>query len=424
MSNSGVKVLDGTLAVLFALFAFTSTFSIAITQSAFAVSLLMFLIVIIIRKYNPIRSRLKIFYLFIGLYVFWMLLAAVLGKTPIASIDMIKEEWLFLIIPVGIYVCENDRYRHWVFRSFAVGVLLLSVYGILQHYTGFHWPKSIGPDLGFDNLYVVRGTFSNVLTFGNYYGTAAAFMVGYVVVGWKEIGKSERWLTGSAALLAAIVTIFSHSRGSMVGLAVSLVIFSLLLKRKWFTVTVVTLLVAAGIVVATVTPIRERIVKVTYRDFHTTDPGGRPFIWEHSLNIVADHPVFGVGEGNFYEEYARRLPPGTPDYRIYSHAHDDLINVAAMSGIPGMLFFLGQWICGLALCWYGWKRRDLFPGNLRYFAAGLAGGLTFFFSSFTEATFADEEVRELLMLVWALGLWQWYRIGRSKLSETKAPAEV
>lgn len=420
MPSPGAKALDSALAVFFALFAFSCTFSIAVAQSSFAVSLLLFLIVIVIRRYNPLAPRLRIFYLFVGLYVAWMLLAAVLGKTPMRSIEMIKEEWLFLIVPVGIYLCENDLYRNWLFKSLVAGVILFSLYGILQHFTGFHWPKSSAPLAAFDYGYLVKGTFSNPLTFGNFYGTAAAFMAAFTLTRWGKLNQTDRWLSTTAAVLAVAVTVFSHSRGPILGLIAALVILGLILKKRWFTYSLVIALIGAVVFVTAVSPIRERILKITYRDVHTTDPGGRPFIWRHTLEIIGDHPVFGVGEGNFYQEYADRLPPDTPEYRKYAHAHDDLLNVAAMSGIPGMLFFLGMWVSVFALCWKGWHRGHRVSGLSGFFAAGLIGGVMFFLSSITEATFADEEVRELLMLIWAFGLWQLRLPEREKLSEAKA----
>ncbi|MCH7689568.1 MAG: hypothetical protein IIA17_00810, partial [candidate division Zixibacteria bacterium] len=38
-------------------------------------------------------------------------------------------------------------------------------------------------------------------------------------------------------------------------------------------------------------------------------------------------------------------------------------------------------------------------------AAAAVGSIAFFMTSLTEATFSDEEVRQLLMFVWAAGLY-------------------
>ena len=41
--------------------------------------------------------------------------------------------------------------------------------------------------------------------------------------------------------------------------------------------------------------------------------------------------------------------------------------------------------------------------------AAFIGSVMFFLTSLIEATFADEEVRQLLMLIWAVGLGIWYK---------------
>ncbi len=423
MSRASLQTLQGALAVFFALFAFASTFSIALAQISFGITLSLFLVVVAIQRYNPFTPKLRIFYLFIGLYVFWMLLATTLGKTPVKSVLMIKEEWLFLIIPIGIYILADNRYRTWVSRAFMAGIILFSIYGIIQHFTGFYWPKRLAPNAAFDYGYIVKGTFPHSLTFGNYYGTAAAFLAAFAVVGWREMGKTDRWLSAVGAVLAIIVTVFSYSRGAILGLIISLLLLGLLLKKRWFTVSLLSLLTITLVAVIAVTPVRSRLAQIMERDLNTADEGSRLFIWSHSLEIVEAHPVFGVGQGNFQEEYIDRLPPDAPEYRKYTHAHNDLLNVAAISGLPGMLFFLGKWIAGFALCWMGWRQQRQFSGRLRYFAAGLIGSVMFFISSLTEASFADEEVRELLMFVWAMGLWQWSTAEDEKI-ESKAGAQA
>ena len=81
---------------------------------------------------------------------------------------------------------------------------------------------------------------------------------------------------------------------------------------------------------------------------------------------------------------------------------------AAIAGIPGLLLYLGVW-CSVILCfWRGYSIAN--PPHYRGLClAAFLASLVFMVSSLTEATFADEEVRQLAMFVWAAGLSVWYK---------------
>jgi len=110
-----------------------------------------------------------------------------------------------------------------------------------------------------------------------------------------------------------------------------------------------------------------------------------------------------VGQGNFYDEYVSRLPADIPPERKLTHAHNDFINVAAIAGIPGALFFAGIWLAVLHLMWHAYRNERFSPNGRAFCLAAFLGAVAFLMTSLIEATFADEEVRQMLMFVWAIG---------------------
>jgi O-antigen ligase len=66
--------------------------------------------------------------------------------------------------------------------------------------------------------------------------------------------------------------------------------------------------------------------------------GGRSTVWVDTLSVAADFPVLGSGFGTFAEVY--------PFYRsdevrlFYKHAHNDLLQLVAESGIAGLFLLL------------------------------------------------------------------------------------
>ena len=123
----------------FSLFVIASTFSIALAQISLGVSVFLFILVAIRERHNPFAGAAKPLYFFIALYLGWLLLAAALGKTPLQSLLMCKEEWLFAAIPIGIYLFRKMLYREKLLFAFAIALGIVSLYAISQFFTGSHW---------------------------------------------------------------------------------------------------------------------------------------------------------------------------------------------------------------------------------------------------------------------------------------------
>jgi len=413
MNDAAPTKLVPALLFFYGLFIFGSTFSIALAQTSLGLALITFVLLIFVQRYNPFVRSLRRFYIFIALYIFWIFVSSVAGATPLRSLAMMREDWLFLIVPIGIYLMQNETYRRRLITAFAVGVILISVYGLLQYSFGLNWFKDSALTAADGFGYRVRGNFSHRLTFGNYYATAALFFFGYGMAKGDDLSRRERQLFLSASVLAMIVTLLSYSRGSILAVAAGLLLAGIFLGRNYLIGTV-GILAAAAVVIALAMPgLTARFSDVMKNELNPEYEGGRPFIWKKSLQIAREHPIFGVGPGNFEPEYAARLRPDIPDFRKHVHAHNDLINMVAMYGLPGFVFFAGLWLTVFAY-FIGGRRRKRFPGCDRYFLAALLGSAAFFVTSLVEATFADEEVRQMLMFVWAVGLWPWYNFGRDQ----------
>jgi O-antigen ligase len=101
------------------------------------------------------------------------------------------------------------------------------------------------------------------------------------------------------------------------------------------------------------------------------DPRSR--IWSATLQMIADHPVLGVGEGNF-PQASLAYPVGGLELGAFDHAHDVPLTIAAEVGIPGILA-LGWLVVTLArLVGRALRRRG--DPQLDLLAVGAAAALT------------------------------------------------
>lgn len=389
------KVLNDFLFFFFLLFAVGSTFSIALAQSALGISLVLFIFAIILKRYNPFIPDLKWFYIPVFLYIAWMIISSLMGDTPLRSVKIIKEEWLFLAVPIGVYVLYRENFRKALIYGFAGAVLLVSIYGLIQHFTGVYWFKDTPPYEAFNFGYRVKGFFAHRLTFGNYYATASIFILCYSWYNFKKLSLNQRWFFLTSGILSFVVTLLSYSYGPIIAVVAVVLVFILVKTKLRGQVVLVASLITFFILIFSTPGLRERVVEKIEKETNVENQASRFYIWDNSFEMIKENPLFGVGQGNFIDQFKKIRP----DQRVHVHAHNDLINIAALGGIPGMLFYVAIWI-GLFKLGQNSKTPEA--------KAALWASAAFLVTSLTEATFADEEVRQMLMLIWAIGLFEFY----------------
>jgi O-antigen ligase len=392
------------VAILFCycLFAFGSTFSIALAQTTLGISAVLFVAFCVTSRYNPFSGQLKMFYCAIGALVGWKILTALVSSNPLSSLNAMREEWLFLAVPIGVWLMQSANYRRYILSTLLTGVVLMSLYAFFQNATGFeHHGNALAPapDFGFR----VIGTFPHELTFGNYYAVVAMTFLGAGLVAFRNSPSMWRLILLGASLMAAMASGLSYSRGSLIAMAPAVVVGGWLLIRyhaRWVAVAVI--VIAAGFIY-THPGLLYRMSTEIVKDQTADNVMSRQFIWTHSLQVVGDNLLFGTGPGQFKEAYATTLTEGTIERGHHSHAHNDLLTIAAESGLIGAGLFAFLW---LTLIRHTIKGIKSVPSVEQMLPVGALFGIgAFLVTGLTEATFFDEEVRQMLMLVWAFGLW-------------------
>jgi len=115
--------------------------------------------------------------------------------------------------------------------------------------------------------------------------------------------------------------------------------------------------------------------------------------------MVAERPFFGVGPGRIKELYPVYRQEGFVEPRV-GHLHDNVVNVAAETGVPSALAYLAI----VAAAFAAWPlARDRTRPALRALARGaLAADAALFVAGIFEYNFGDVEVLRLMLVVLAL----------------------
>jgi len=149
-------------------------------------------------------------------------------------------------------------------------------------------------------------------------------------------GKPYRYLVFPFLLLSTAAVIATGSRGAWLGFAGMLTSLTLF-NRKLLTAVLLIILIAALIIAL------NPYSYARFLSIFSLEKGGnmsRIYIWQASLKMIKDHPVFGLGLGVF--------PLAFPEYAVAEHsvdtftyAHNLFLQIAVELGlVGGVLFFL------------------------------------------------------------------------------------
>lgn len=244
---------------------------------------------------------------------------------------------------------------------------LLSILAVLQFhdlYNPFQFEGHLTERLGLTSL--AGGTFD-----------LSAYLVLPILVAQMGLRRARssrgRWLWGMAGILCLYATAVTQTMTSLLAVLVaSLVLWSVLLGfRRSFAVVALVAVVGGGVVLG-VEPLRVRLVKKA-NDVAAGKVNrflsGRLDGWRAAVWMLEEHPWTGAGRGAYRAEFAaakldlmEKGVPFFPSHEGRSHftaAHNELLEVAAECGWPGVLALAwGLWVLGRCL-----RRRFSVPDD-------------------------------------------------------------
>lgn len=207
---------------------------------------------------------------------------------------------------------------------------VVAVIGIYQYITG---GKGVAKEFktGFDYTKVkIPSTLGNPNSLAAFM-VIAIFPIIMMIIYEKNKLKKSLYVLFTLAMFFNIV--FTYSRSSYVGIGVGLICLLFFYSLKMLVVLVPVFLFGFFN-----SKVRERVLNIASSSENVT----RFKLWKIALKMVKDHPVLGVGNGNYvtrYDEYVKRYP--YLEYG-YSHfpAHNSYLKVFSELGIIGMVNFI------------------------------------------------------------------------------------
>lgn len=330
-----------------------------------------------------------------------LLLLGVLALSTLASGGPVGAPgwarlWIVVTYPCVFWWLRDRAHAVRLARLFVLSAAFVAAYGIVQHWTGIDLyrsalgrPTAVQPRGPGHAGYAVVGFFSNYLTFAHTMVFALAF-AGAMALRGMALG-----LAGTA--LAAVVLLLSTARGAWLAAAAVAVALVVVGRPR----RALPALAVMGAVVVAAFALRPDLREHATRMFL---PGGenvgRVGIYRANLDIIADHPVLGLGFGR-YRRAARPYYDRHPTADRRSHAHSNYLQIAAEAGLVGLAAFTFLWAHVLRL---GAAALARAPDAATWSTAAGAqvAVVGFLVGGLTQYTFGDNEVALTLWLTVAL----------------------
>lgn len=186
----------------------------------------------------------------------------------------------------------------------------------------------------------------------------------------KQFMPRYKFVFYIAFFLSVPVVFFNATRIVWITLAIVIPILLLLTQKN---IKVVLMYICIGLILSIIVgsalpSVQKRAIVMFDNSYQSNSE--RLLMWNSAWNMFIDHPLTGVGVGNYKEQYYNKyISPLAKEKQI--HAHNNVMHLAATTGIIGLIGFFSMFGYFLYESFENWRRkREVAP--LFFFIATLS----------------------------------------------------
>jgi O-antigen ligase len=317
------------------------------------------------------------------LFIVWTTLAALESSNVLRSLTITKKFYLLLLVPLVPLIVRGEDRLTWIYKSIFLVAIVSSLRGLEQFAANPHR----------DLLHRISGFMSQWMTYsGLLMLTLVLVLAFFLCFSWRN----HKWMLFLMTLLA-VALICTQTRNAWIGAVMG--ISALFLVRR---PRAIAFFIPLIIFVYLLSPssIKQRLRS----GLNPADPNTRNRIelYETSLRMIRDNPWFGVGPKNVSHEALRyRGQNEFPDW-MYQHMHNNILQIASESGIPGVLIWLWLMVQFLWDSLRAFRRagiEQLSRGALLAPLGAIGAWVALMISGIFEYNFGDSEILILFLFI-------------------------
>lgn len=275
---------------------------------------------------------------FMGILALMMLVSvsyAVEKKLALSeSIRFIVYIIIYFIIK---YDLNSKKCTIGMIKSYIFSTLILCLFGIYQYFTGYGLEGKFRENYGYLR-YKITANMDNPNNLAAFL-ILAIFPMIMLAIYEKEKVKKIFYIILSTLIFTNII--LTGSRNAIIGIIVGVVILAIVYNFRLFI-----LMILLGVISIFIPVIRTRLMAITDK----TQNQSRLYLWEIAKRMIKDHPLFGVGNGNYvslYDKYTDIYP----QFKFYNEhrfpCHNSYLKIESELGIIGGISFIGILISAL-----------------------------------------------------------------------------
>lgn len=302
--------------------------------------------------------------------------------------------WELLIL---FWVARNVRalgIRDAVYGTLVVSATLSSLVGMVQRAGGF----DLGP-IHIGHEYRVGSTLYTMTFAGIMYQVV---VLGSAVALTRSLGLRRRLSLAGALLLQCIAIVLTMTRGAWIALAGGLSTVVVMARKRvmtWSVVGLLTVLVAFAFVNFKQ---EGRSIPQLLHSGLDKDASTRLVLWDIAWQLFKEHPLLGVGMGDYSIEADKMLAGRKVTTTV--DTHNVYLHVLATRGLVGFVPFVLFWFVLLRELVRLMRRKERGTLDYQYAVGAIAATVAVLLGALTELNIDDSEVFMAFMFMIGLVL--------------------
>lgn len=281
------------------------------------------------------------------------------------------------LVPAVVVLVDNLADVKRIVIGLFVGLLATDVYMIYQSYLGVFRPVS------FLKGTIMLGTMLYVILI-------PAMLIYSIKL---NCGVKEKLFYLVCTLMSIFAFVCLNTRGAWIALfpvlIFILIYYTSTTKKKLIAVFSVFVILGVGLLISPT--FSNRVHSISNSSGQEQSVNERFLMWYSAICMGIEHPLLGVGMGNYESEYQNHYISPLAKEPEVRHAHNNFIQFFAENGIVGLLSYLVLEV-SIFLC--SWRRRKNLYGMILF-----TSSLALLLYSLTDYTFAGYGAMRLYWLL-------------------------
>ena len=279
-------------------------------------------------------------------FVLWTGVSAALSDNA----QWALTSWFYQIVAGGgiyylvrTYISTPKQWRYFLQCTLGTAILVCCIGAYEYIFIPNHHIKEWVDAIQFPKLMRrMSSTLTNPNLLGAYLLMILSVSISYLLVYWKGLSdkilseeyKKQIYMMIPIALILFVTMLLTYSRGIWISFGAMIIYWGIFVERR----LLLSLLAIPIILYFYDGEIATRLWSIFQG--HDTSADLRWALWDSTMYIVRENPVWGIGWNTFYLVY--------PEYNYYIqgpnvlmyHAHNLYLNMLAEIGIPGLISFI------------------------------------------------------------------------------------